>query len=219
MIYHPRCEVSRAINCIPTDTEFNCISILYVSISILYVCISILYVSISILYVCISILYVSISILYVLYVCIWCAGCSLFCQSLEDSFVLGGGGDLFGEPPFISSTWQAGSRCHLGTHYLWNVCLFMYTVCLLISLQFARVLRKIQETVVIGFLEEYPFWFAMDFVKRFVFVAVIIYEKDSEVPKRNTPVCKQAHIHTYTRTCIHTDRHTKHMHMHAFIAF
>ena len=111
--------MSRVINCIPTDTEFNCISILYVSISILYVCISILYVCISILYVCISILYVCISILYVcisilyvcisilyvcisilyvsisiLYVCIWCAGCSLFCQSLEDSFVLGVGGGV-----------------------------------------------------------------------------------------------------------------------------
>ena len=35
------------------------------------------------------------------------------------------GGTCLENPLLISSTWQAGSRCHLGTHYLWNVCLFM----------------------------------------------------------------------------------------------
>lgn len=109
------------------------------------------------------------------------------------------GGDLLGEPP-PHQQHLAGctSRCHL-------------PVCLLIFLQFARVLQKIRETVVIGFLEDYPFWFAVDFVKRFVFAAVIIYEKDSEVPKHNTPVCVQTSTHRY----VHAHRQTVTLHTHA----
>ena len=86
--------------------------------------------------------------------------------------------------------------------------LFAY---LRIFLQFARVIRKIQETVTIGFAEEYPFWFAVDFVRRFVFAAVIVYEKDSEVCMC---LCMYTHMHTHTsivypfRTCVCIRKYT-----------
>ena len=101
-------------------------------------------------------------------------------------------------------------------------------MCVLGFIQFARVLRKIQETVVIGFIEDYPFWFAVDFVKRFVFVAVIMYEKDSEVRTRtststNTRACMLmshtcTHTHTYMCTQVHThNAHTHKTHTHTHI--
>jgi hypothetical protein len=47
-------------------------------------------------------------------------------------------------------------------------------------LKLRRILRRIGDPVQIGFLDEYKFWFFIDFLLRFIFIAIVVYEKDNE---------------------------------------